>query len=450
MRPSIASCLIFALALILTSAGLNPTTAQQAVEDQYWEAVRNSTDKADLERYLKEYPNGKYAAEARRKLGSKTGPGGFNYLVTPDAAGDLRLGMTVADARKVFSNAVFEQYNYSEEGNWVEVKRGGKILITFMTDQQNEMGDEQGRVPIRESARIESIAISDPLYRTAAGIGIGSTLRAAEKSLGAVGRITLQEYDGSEHAEFSKAPPNYTFTVRPKAGSAPDARVGIYGRDEYSTIRFDPNSLIDSILISEPALPEEVAKYRITDDSVGKVRLGMTVAEARQVMQGSTFILSGNDPMHLIVDGETGGVMQFATLNIDEKGNELPLGDSSKIIMLQVNDSRFQTAEGVRPGMSIAEAEKKFGKLKELSLSYGTIESGTFTAQPKSMSFVFQGIGTELAGRYDDSKGGDPREKYTTRYDPAAYISSISVHYPFDEKVVDAAPRREGADVAVD
>lgn len=49
---------------------LNINNGKQSVEDQYWEDVKNSTDTEDFKSYLKEYPNGKYASEARRKINS--------------------------------------------------------------------------------------------------------------------------------------------------------------------------------------------------------------------------------------------------------------------------------------------------------------------------------------------------------------------------------------------
>ncbi len=54
----------------------NPIPAGDAqVEQEYWDAVKNSTRAADFEGYLREYPNGRFAAVARvkiRQLGGKT------------------------------------------------------------------------------------------------------------------------------------------------------------------------------------------------------------------------------------------------------------------------------------------------------------------------------------------------------------------------------------------
>ena len=66
-----------------------------------------------------------------------------NYLITPNSAGDIRLGMTVADARKVFGGAKFEQYDSGEEGINIEVTRGKKNLMTLTTNQKNLVSDGQ-------------------------------------------------------------------------------------------------------------------------------------------------------------------------------------------------------------------------------------------------------------------------------------------------------------------
>lgn len=73
------------LALALTlSAAFGPASAQTpTVEDQYWEIIRDSSDAEDFKNYLKEYPNGKYAAEARRKLNGSPGPNGKRPAANP-------------------------------------------------------------------------------------------------------------------------------------------------------------------------------------------------------------------------------------------------------------------------------------------------------------------------------------------------------------------------------
>jgi hypothetical protein len=260
MKKSTFISVFIIFLMIFTVASFYPISAQQTVEDQYWEAVKDSKNADDFKSYLKEYPNGKYASIARLKLGQKpqnpintANTKNFNYLVTPNSAGDIRLGMTIAEARKVFKSAKFEQFNYSEEGTWVEVTKGRNNLIRLITDQKiNDDGDNEGQVPIVESAKIETIEFSDKRYKTSDGIHPEMTVMEAEQKFGKITKIELWEYDGSEHAEFSNAPKSYSFTITPKEGAGEDALAGIYGQDEYSTKRYNSGAYISIIRISKP------------------------------------------------------------------------------------------------------------------------------------------------------------------------------------------------------
>src|SRR3954465_15081870 len=63
-------------AIILAAVGSIPATWAQspkaadpsAVEVLFWETIRNSTNPADFEEYLKQYPNGKFAGLARIRV----------------------------------------------------------------------------------------------------------------------------------------------------------------------------------------------------------------------------------------------------------------------------------------------------------------------------------------------------------------------------------------------
>ncbi len=174
-----------------------------------------------------------------------------NYLITPTSVGDIQIGMTVGAARNVFKNAKFTQTDYGEEGVWVEVQQGQKNLIRFTTDQENTGGDDDGNVPIDESARIETIEFTDERYKTEDGVGIGTTIELAEQTFGKLIKIDFWEYDASEHAEFSNAPKSYSFTISPKEDSEDEARAGIYGDDEFSTTQYTKGAFINLMQVSK-------------------------------------------------------------------------------------------------------------------------------------------------------------------------------------------------------
>lgn len=55
------------------SAKSTPTATNNNVEEQFWDAVKNSPRVDDFRDYLKNYPNGKYSAIARQKLNLPSG-----------------------------------------------------------------------------------------------------------------------------------------------------------------------------------------------------------------------------------------------------------------------------------------------------------------------------------------------------------------------------------------
>ena len=50
------------------ASGLSDTAAATRQETVFWQSIQNSTDPADFEVYLSEYPNGKYVGLVRNKL----------------------------------------------------------------------------------------------------------------------------------------------------------------------------------------------------------------------------------------------------------------------------------------------------------------------------------------------------------------------------------------------
>ncbi|HRH44989.1 MAG TPA: Vps62-related protein, partial [Pyrinomonadaceae bacterium] len=67
----------------------NPTTTPiipssgSTVEDQFWDSIKNSSNPRDFQSYLTSYPNGQYAALARLKMSQLGGSGNPNPTQTP-------------------------------------------------------------------------------------------------------------------------------------------------------------------------------------------------------------------------------------------------------------------------------------------------------------------------------------------------------------------------------
>jgi hypothetical protein len=396
MKKSHILTLCIALAMIFTLANFNTVPAQQTVEDQYWNLIKNSKNLEDFEGYLKEYPKGKFAPLARLKikLQSKGKPNtnNENFLITPTSVGDIKLGMTIADARKVFKDAKFEQYNYSEEGIWVEVTKGEKNLMRFTTDQKDvSEGDANGKVNINESSRIESIEFSDPRYKTADGIHVGITIVDAEKTFGNTTKIDFWGLDGSEHIEFANSPKNYSFTVSAKKGSGNDAKAGVYGEDEFTTKSYSTSAYINSMRISKfENSPDsgQAINYLLTPNSAGDIRAGMTVADVRKIGNGIKLTRTeGMDGVEALKVEQGSEQLMLIYPCTDIEGSRY--NENSKIELIQTWNPGFRTAEGIHPNMKLSDLEKKYGKIKITQGEIGS-PSAEFKNMPK-MSFDVEG-----------------------------------------------------------
>ena len=199
----------------------------------------------------------------------------------------------------------------------------------------------------------------------------------------------------------------------------------------------------------EPEAIENEENYLITRNSVGNIKFGMTVGEAKKILKGSTF---GSVPVGegegaeigLFVDEKlrlTIGYWEEPEPQIDSAGVILgyklpPINENQKITWISINDPRYKTAEGVHLGMKIAEAEKHYGKpiLTQTAISH-VWEIGKFTNQPKYLSFGFKSNDVyDSVGIYGDTPNcGDeyePECRKTNKYNPGSYISAMSISTP--------------------
>jgi hypothetical protein len=131
--------------------------------------------------------------------------------------------------------------------------------------------------------------------------------------------------------------------------------------------------------------------YLITPMSVGHIKLGMTIAEARKILKGYEFSRT-NVPyteMDLGISVRKGGKEVFILdAGEGEVFDEVPINDKLKIVAITVLDSSYKTADGVHPGMNIASAEKRYGKIKKIERTNHTPEFPTFTNDPKGIGFI--------------------------------------------------------------
>jgi hypothetical protein len=122
-------------AIILAAVGSIPATWAQspkaadpsAVEVLFWETIRNSTNPADFEEYLKQYPNGKFAGLARIRAQAK--PSGPVPAAAQPGAAKVAFAPTQATGGLPKAGATWK-YRYTDR----KYSLGGKHVFTVHLD----------------------------------------------------------------------------------------------------------------------------------------------------------------------------------------------------------------------------------------------------------------------------------------------------------------------------
>jgi hypothetical protein len=157
-------------------------------------------------------------------------------------------------------------------------------------------------------------------------------------------------------------------------------------------------------------------------NTVGAVHAGMTVRQAREVLAGTQFKQSEDIDKIAIFIVTRGATRLMDLYPYQEDG----VKESSKIELVRVYDPACVTAEGVHAGMPLAEVQKRFGKLKRLTLNDGLPrEIAEFEKVP---SWLEIDAGDGSAGIY-------PKGMHCAdRFKPSATVFSLWVSHPITEK----------------
>lgn len=162
----------------------------------------------------------------------------------------------------------------------------------------------------------------------------------------------------------------------------------------------------------------------ITKNSVGAVKLGMTIAEARRALP-AMLLQRGSDGEGIayvdVLEKET----LLMRLYAGEGDSESAINEQAKIELIEAVDDRFATVEGVHTGTPLRQVERVYGKLREIVLSeIEQREFATFARQPSSLTFkVSAGDNVAYAGIY--RKPSAPAR--TRRYTASAHITGIII-----------------------
>jgi len=162
----------------------------------------------------------------------------------------------------------------------------------------------------------------------------------------------------------------------------------------------------------DPALP----RLLITPDSLGPIRLGMTLEEAGRAIPEARLKRTSDGDGAALVAVEIGG-QELMVLFADEEDPEGPIDGSKRIEVIETFSPSCSTALGIHPGSSIADAEKAMGPTVRILKS--EIESREYIAfrnQPPHTTFRLDYTGIFPEGSNE-----------TTRYQPEAKIFSIAI-----------------------
>jgi hypothetical protein len=141
----------------------------------------------------------------------------------------------------------------------------------------------------------------------------------------------------------------------------------------------------------------------------------MTVDQARRASPGCSFSRDTDGDGAALIGVKCGDkdVMSLST-GEDDAGS--PVDWKRRIEFIEVWDSRFKTPDGIKVGISLKNAEKILGRVKNISLS--EIESReyvTFTRVRKGITYRTYG------GVYP------PGKRRTTKYSPDSEIHSVQI-----------------------
>ena len=165
-------------------------------------------------------------------------------LITGNSVGPVRIGMKLAEARRLLPGSVLQRQFDGEGLPWVAILRNSEVLMLVLADDPgvDRNGSLAGdlRHPtsllttenrIDETQRIDVIQVFHSAFRTLEGVGPETPLQEAEQKYGKLRRIEWSEVEQREYAYFSRSPKHLFFRV--EGGSAGEA--GLYGKKKGAT-----------------------------------------------------------------------------------------------------------------------------------------------------------------------------------------------------------------------
>lgn len=158
-----------------------------------------------------------------------------NFAITNNSAGGVKLGMTVAQARRALRICRFKRTSDGEGVALIAITCPNRRNIIVFADE------DYVDAPIAWQHRIEFIEVFDRRFKTEDGVHPGMPLRTAERILGKVKEIIITQIESREFVTFRKV----------RKGIEYRTYGGIYTRPSVTTTKYEPGSGIFSIQVSK-------------------------------------------------------------------------------------------------------------------------------------------------------------------------------------------------------
>ena len=126
-------------------------------------------------------------------------------------------------------------------------------------------------------------------------------------------------------------------------------------------------SKTDTLPQSAPT-PAPAPVCLVTDSAIGKLKLGMTVGEAKTAWPEAAFSRTSDGEGVALIDVSVGGD-QMVIAYAGEENAEAAVDSTKPFTNLETFSDKCGTANGVRPGMAVSDAEKIMGKTRSVATS---------------------------------------------------------------------------------
>lgn len=320
--------------------------------------------------------------------GENSGPSAD--LITADAVGPVRLGMTIGEAKAAMPSATFERTSDGEGIAYVAAIENGETLFELNTDTYDPAA------PINDAETIGFIQVWSPRYQTADGIGTGTSVAAAEQCFGTVKEIMMSEIESREYAEFTNQPSGLYFRLTHENSTA-----GVYDSDNFTT-RYNSGATIHAIEVTGPHIMQ--------DGSIGGIKLDAVAEDVFQLAGQNGFgILQKGEDQIWEAFGQAVQTWNFPRAGIsfdmisDEIGGPKSVFsitvtapcDLATGMGIQIGDSKADVIEAYRAYESTNESADGYFRDSDIHL-VGSIYGGMiFTFENGQLSEIFLGAAAE-------------------------------------------------------